>query len=151
MERSVYSGHHCFAYNGFLSGFMTNLEWAIYCRWFDFLVGKKHITPQGFIYLQTTPPISYERIKRRSRPEEKAMTLEYLEQMHKRHEEFLLLKKNASSAIKKVPVLVINCDKEFETNKLQTHKMFDALEKFLNQTQGSGIPAITKEQYHESL
>ena len=132
MERSVFSGHYCFAYNGHLSGFMTKLEWEIYTKWFDFLVGKKCIQPKGFIYLQTSPITAYERIKKRNRPEEKKMGFDYIKQIHDRHEEFLVQNKHNSKYLKNVPILTLDCNKDFETNKLQLHKLFEKLESFLN-------------------
>ena len=35
-ERSVYSGHYCFAQNSYENGFMTELEWELYNHWFHF-------------------------------------------------------------------------------------------------------------------
>ena len=134
MERSIYSGHHCFAQNGHMSGFMTNLEWEIYNQWFNFVVEKKCSAPEGFIYLQISPEKSYERILKRGRPEEESMSLDYLKQIHERHEDFLINKKNVNKSLKKVPVLVLDCSQEFETNKLHLNKLISSLEIFLNQT-----------------
>ncbi|MCK4518021.1 deoxynucleoside kinase, partial [Candidatus Babeliales bacterium] len=35
IERSVYSGHYCFAQNHYQSGYLTELEWKIYSQWVD--------------------------------------------------------------------------------------------------------------------
>ena len=147
MERSVFSGHYCFAYNGHLSGFMSKLEWEIYSKWFNFLVEKKCIKPKGFIYLQVSPYVAYERIKKRNRPEEKQMGFDYIEQIHLRHEEFLIQNKHNSKHLKNVPILTLNCDEDFESNKLQLHKLFEKLEIFLNQTQPHITANITKNPY----
>ena len=135
MERSVYSGHYCFAYNSYTSGFLNDIEWQIYKRWFDFLINRKCRKPYGFIYLQLSPEISYQRIQKRNRKEEKELSLEYLQHIHTRHQEFLIQKKNVSKELKDVPVLIINCDKDFEKDKNQMQKHFDALNLFLAQTQ----------------
>jgi len=45
-ERSLYSGHYCFAKNSFESGFMTPLEWELYANWFSFLIPTKCQPPK---------------------------------------------------------------------------------------------------------
>lgn len=41
------------------------------------------------VYLRTTPAVSYERMRRRSRGEEELVTLEYLEDLGRLHDEWL--------------------------------------------------------------
>src|SRR5581483_5280099 len=82
MERSIYSGHYCFALTGYESGFMTGVEWQMYSQWFNFLVPGKCRPPQGFIYLKVDPLISFERIAKRKREGESAITLDYLKAIH---------------------------------------------------------------------
>lgn len=93
VERSVYSGHYVFALNGYRQGFMTEQEWAMYLQYFDYLIPTMCKRPSGFIYLQTTPEIAYERIKKRARNSEAMISFEYLQQLHTCHEDFLLHKK----------------------------------------------------------
>ena len=64
-------------------------------QWFDFAIRKCCEAPQGFIYLQADPETSYERIKQRARAEA-TMPFEYIQQIHNRHEEFLVHKKECS-------------------------------------------------------
>lgn len=64
LERSIYSGHYCFAKNDYNNGFMNDIEWHMYNEWFTLLVAGKCKPPLGFIYLQTAPEISFERIKK---------------------------------------------------------------------------------------
>lgn len=64
IERSIYSGHYAFAQNSYENGFMTNVEWAVYNEWFNFLIPNKCKAPLGFIYLRVDPEVSYERIKK---------------------------------------------------------------------------------------
>ena len=63
MERSIYSGHYCFAKNSFESGFLTIFEWTVYISWFNLLIPNKCALPSGFIYLRVSPEIAYERLK----------------------------------------------------------------------------------------
>ena len=49
-----------------------------------------HIPVNEIIYLRTTPSIAMERLLQRKRHEERNVTLEYLEELHKLHEEWLM-------------------------------------------------------------
>jgi deoxyadenosine/deoxycytidine kinase len=121
MERSIYSGHYVFATNGYHNGFLDELEWRVYLEWFNFLVTGRCKAPQGFIYLKVDPEIAYERIKKRDRDAEKTISLEYIKQIHQCHEDFLVHKKNLLTELKNVPVLILNCNEEFEADA----EMFD--------------------------
>jgi len=77
-ERSIYSGHYCFAHNSFNSGFMTPVEWDIYKQWFMLLTKNKCKLPSGFIYLKASPEICFERIKKRNRPGEENIKIKEL-------------------------------------------------------------------------
>lgn len=116
IERSIYSGHYVFAMNGYEQGFMSDLEWNLYNQWFNTLVSTKCKAPQGFIYLQVDPEIAYKRIKKRNRLSEKKITLAYLKQIDACHEKFLLEKAGILPDLKKVPVLIIDCNQDFEDN-----------------------------------
>lgn len=131
IERSIYSGHYCFAKNGYLKGYMTDLEWSIYNEWFTFLIPKQCQPPQGFIYLKVSPEIAYQRIKKRNRLTEKEITLSYLRQIEQRHEEFLINKENLLPELQRVPVLIIDCNKEFETNEKQLLQHIEAVDAFI--------------------
>lgn len=114
IERSIYSGHYVFAVNGYQQGFMSDLEWHLYNQWFDALVSTKCKSPQGFIYLRVEPEIAYKRIKKRNRLAEKKITLAYLKQIHGCHEKFLLEKAGILPDLKSVPVLILDCNEDFE-------------------------------------
>ena len=66
-ERSIFSGHYCFAQNSYTSGLMTELEWQLYLQWFNFLIPGKCELPRGFIYLRTSPEVAFERIQQRGK------------------------------------------------------------------------------------
>lgn len=141
MERSIYSGHYCFAKNGYEHDFMTDLEWLMYNQQFQFLIPNKCRAPHGFIYLRVEPEISFERIKKRNRESEKNITLKYLRQIHQKHESLLLTEKNKNPHIAIAPVLVLDCNEEFESNekKLQEHLL--KVQEFIALTQQSFKPA----------
>lgn len=133
MERSIYSGHYCFALNGYQSGFFTEIEWKIYNEWVDFLLTKKCQAPLGFIYLRAEPEVCMRRIQKRSRESEVSISFEYIKQIHYWHEKFLINKENISKNLKNVPVLVLNCNQDFVDNKENMLQHFALLKSFLSQ------------------
>jgi deoxyadenosine/deoxycytidine kinase len=117
MERSIYSGHYCFATNSYRNGFLNELEWKLYLEWFNFLVTEKCKIPHGFIYLRTNPEVAYERIKKRNRYAENSINFEYIKQIHECHENFLVEKINILQELTEVPTLILDCNEEFELDK----------------------------------
>ena len=118
-ERSVYCDRFCFAKNCFEAGLMSKLEWDIYQEWFAWLVDSYVTKPDGFIYLRTTPEKSFQRLLKRSRSEESAIPQEYLDALHTKHEDWLIKKKDVPASLANVPVLVLDCDKEFENDSVE--------------------------------
>lgn len=116
IERSVYSDRYCFAKNCFELGLMSGLEWELYRKWFEWLVDQYNLLPDGFIYLRTSPDIAFNRLKKRHREEEKVVALSYLRSIHNKHEEWLVKKENVRRALVPIPVLIIDCNDDFENN-----------------------------------
>lgn len=133
VERSIYSGNYCFAKNGYEHGFLSEVEWLMYCQWFDFLTTKCK-KPKGFIYLEVSPETSFSRIKKRNRLAEKKLNLTYLKQINQKHQSFLHEKKEIDEKIKEVPVLTLSCDEEFESNPEQLKEHITQLELFFEKT-----------------
>lgn len=123
-ERSVYCDRYCFAKNCFEMGAMSELEWTIYKEWFSWLVESYTRKPSGFVYLRTTPEKCFERIQKRARCEESSVPLSYLQALHNRHEEWLMEKKDVLASLANTPVLVLDCNLEFETHpETQAHHL----------------------------
>lgn len=135
-ERSIYSGHFCFAHNSFKSGGLSEMEWSIYQQWFDFLMHKNCRLPNGFIYLKTDPTVCFERVKRRARAGEEQITLQYLEQISTAHDEFLLEKKNVGLLLASVPVLVLDGNVPFVQSKTVFNEFCDTILEFMHKTNG---------------
>ena len=108
IERSIFTDKYCFAQNCYESGKMSLIEFNIYNKWHDWLSKKFNVTPDMYIYLQTTPEVCFNRIKKRNRSEESNIPIDYLEILHNKHEEWLL-KEN-------IPVLIINVSEDFSYN-----------------------------------
>ncbi len=134
-ERSIYSGHYCFAQNDYESGFMTDVEWKAYNEWFKFLIPGKCKPPKGFIYLYADPETSYARIKKRNRLAEKQISLGYLKQIHAKHEEFLVAQKNILPELRDVPLLILDCNREFENDTQEFGVHLQKIEAFIAKTQ----------------
>jgi deoxyadenosine/deoxycytidine kinase len=132
-ERSVYCDRFCFAKNCFEDGNMTALEWQIYKQWFVWLVDSYMQKPDAFIYLQVGPEVCYQRLTRRARSEEATVPLEYLQQLHQKHEDWLVYKKELDGKISDIPVLILDCNKDFENNREEQEKHIIRVQKFIDQ------------------
>lgn len=148
IERSIYSGHYCFSLTGYKNGFISDLEWDLYSQWFNFLIPQKCKSPRGFIYLRTTPEVAYKRIKKRNRLAEKKITFAYLKQINEHHEQFLMEKEGILPELKTVPVLVLDCDREFESDPEVRADLFAQVEAFMREiepaTQTESQPAFAE-------
>ena len=89
MERSVYSDRYVFAKNCYEKGLITSIEWDTYINWFEWLSDMLELNGDAYIYLRTSPEKSYERIQKRNRIEEKEISLEYITEIHNKHEIWL--------------------------------------------------------------
>lgn len=134
LERSVYSDRYCFAKNCFETGLMTELEWNLYCEWFEWLVELYATRPTGFIYLQSSPDVSFDRIKMRGRQEESSVPYSYLEQLHTKHQDWLIEKKGVAPYLVDTPVLVLNCDQDFENNPELLNAHITEIARFIGVT-----------------
>jgi deoxyadenosine/deoxycytidine kinase len=102
---------------------LDEVEHSMYNLWYDFYT--KYVNNnfnEIYIYLKCDPKTAYERIKKRGREEEKNISFEYLEKLHKYHEEWLCNLDN---------VVIIDCDKDFENDTAyQTEIMNHLKSKF---------------------
>jgi deoxyadenosine/deoxycytidine kinase len=137
MERSIYSGHYCFSINGYENGYFTQIEWGIYNKWADFLLHQKCQPPHGFIYLKADPSTCFDRVKKRNRLSEKNLTLAYLKLIDQKHEKFLIQKDGVYEKLKNIPVLVLDCNQEFEQNEANMQKHVYKVKTFLQGTQNT--------------
>lgn len=125
-ERSVQNNRYCFLVQAYENGYLSSADYEVLDQWFRWirsnvdikldLIGKKLIKYiESFffllfsiVYLQSSPEVVYERVKKRARPEENTITLEYLTQLHESHERWLM---SNNERFNTVPVLVLDADK----------------------------------------
>ncbi len=122
------SDKRIFARNCFLTGLMNRVEYAIYNDLHSYWT-EHAPTLDAVIYLQTPPDVCYDRLFRRHRGEEMSISLEYMEQIHQRHEEWLSdttmfasrpEEWNPSSRAGRTPLLIIpNAEELDDARKLE--------------------------------
>jgi deoxyadenosine/deoxycytidine kinase len=118
IERSIYTDRNCFALNCYETGKINKMEWEIYTDWFNWLSNSFDVKPDGYIYLRVKPDICLERINKRNRQEESGIPIEYLENIHIKHDDWLLNEK-------KIPILVLDWNCSFDNN------IKDVIESFI--------------------
>jgi len=144
-ERSVLSDRFCFARNCRETGLFELAEWSIYLQWWTWLIRSFNgLHLDGIVYLRSSPGTCLERLRKRHRTEESGIGEEYLQQLHERHESWLLRGKIPSEFRR--PVLVLDCDQEFESDEARSDHVLALVDRFLerlNATLGAASTATT--------
>lgn len=140
VERSIYSGHYCFALNGKREGYFHQVEWDAYLQWATFIIDNKCKAPHGFIYLKADPDVCYARVGKRQRSGESMISLDYLRNIHFWHEQFLTEKKGIADSIADVPVLTLDANIDFIDNSARMHEHARRIATFMHATSGR-LPA----------
>ncbi|KAJ9145962.1 hypothetical protein P3X46_028287 [Hevea brasiliensis] len=90
MERSIFSDRMVFVRAVHEAKWMNEMEISIYDSWFDPVVSVlPGLIPDGFIYLRASPDTCHKRMKLRRRAEEGGVSLDYLRDLHEKHESWL--------------------------------------------------------------
>ena len=85
------------------------------------------------IYLRCSAEVCFERCRKRCREEEKSLPVEYLQQIHDRHEEWLVEDRRKEN----LPILIIDTDEgnsiipDFEHNPLRAMQIVEQVRKFI--------------------
>ena len=143
IERSIYSGHYCFAQNDYKSGYLNEVEWHSYNHAAKFFLQEQCHIPDGFIYLKADPQVCFERMQKRNRTGEEAVKLAYLEQIHQWHERFLIEKENLFEGLKHVPVLVLDANEDFLNTPEAMKQHMIALQEFMDQKPSTTSPQMS--------
>ena len=119
LDRSLGTDKNVFEKMLYDTGKISEIEHQMYNLWCDFYY--KYVRPELeniIIYLRCNPEIALERIKKRGRVEEKDITLEYLTELHKYHEDWL-----NDNNYKNSNIIIIDCNKDFENDKVYQNQI----------------------------
>ena len=86
-ERSIYTDKYVFAQMLFEDGHINDIEFQTYNYWFDTF--EKQTRIDIVLYVNTNPEECMNRIHTRNRPEETKIPLEYLQNCHKKHKDWI--------------------------------------------------------------
>jgi len=86
-ERCLYTDRYVFAKMLYDDGKLDEIEYQIYLKWFNDFIDLIKI--QKTVYLKTCPLICHMRINKRQRDGENNISIDYLENCHKYHEDMI--------------------------------------------------------------
>ncbi|GMI77191.1 deoxyribonucleoside kinase [Hibiscus trionum] len=111
MERSVFSDRMVFVRAVHEANWMNEMEISIYDSWFDPVVScLPGLIPDAFIYLRASPDTCHKRMMLRKREEEGGVSLDYLRDLHEKHESWLLPFESGNHGVLSVSKLPIHVD-----------------------------------------
>lgn len=111
MERSVFSDRMVFVRAVHEAKWMNEMEISIYDSWFDPVVSSlPGLIPDGFIYLRASPDTCHKRMMLRKRTEEDGVSLDYLRDLHEKHESWLFPFQSGHHGVLSVSKLPNNSD-----------------------------------------
>lgn len=107
IERSVYSARFCFVEKMMNDGIITPEQHAVLDEWFQWVNDNVDLNIDLIVYLRCDPKLAFRRMQQRNRSEERSVSLEYLEDLHKYHENWLYYQKSFPVP---APVITLNAD-----------------------------------------
>lgn len=110
-ERCVHTDKEVFAKMLYDNNKIEEIEYSVYKKWFEHFL--EDIPKISIIYMQTEPTISHNRVIKRARPGE-FISLDYLSQCHKYHENWL--KKYISNNSTNKNILILNGNPDYTNN-----------------------------------
>lgn len=111
MERSVFSDRMVFVRAVHEANWMNEMEISIYDSWFDPVVScLPGLIPDGFIYLRASPDTCMKRMQLRKRAEEGGVSLDYLRDLHEKHESWLFPFESGNHGVLSVNKLPLQTD-----------------------------------------
>ena len=86
-ERSLEADYNIFAKMLYKSGKIKDIDYQVYLELYN--IYKNDYPLDGVIYINTSPIVCYERIKKRSRDGESDIPMDYLNDCHEHHQKWL--------------------------------------------------------------
>jgi deoxyadenosine/deoxycytidine kinase len=132
VERSVFSDRF-FMNTLHKSGVITDLEYKHYQEWWSLWTEVVPFTPDLFLYLRPSLEACMERVKKRSRPGEHAITTEYQQQLLTEHDIFFLSDSGRVEITPRTSVacFVLSTDEDFTKSGQIQSDIFSDVEKQL--------------------
>lgn len=121
-ERSLYTDKHVFEKMLYEDGSINSIEHQIYSRWFDTF--NEYTKLNKLVYVGTSPEKAYERVAKRSRDGESALSLEYLQSCHAYHQEWILEFG--------CPTLILDGNTDNEADNAQMNYLISKVTSFLD-------------------
>lgn len=144
IERSVLTDRNVFAKLLAETNDIKDLEWKLYDEWFNWLTVKfKEILPQLYVYIRADTNTSYQRMLKRNRKEECSVDFEYIKQVKKKHDDWLL---NETS----VPVVTIDVNNDFVESDEFRNTILQSISDIIN-SQIESLPKSASESSLEEL
>lgn len=89
-ERSFFTDHQVFAKMLHDQKIISDEEFCVYKMWYNYLVELIKPKVSGIIYLKASPETCVKRIAKRNRKGEEELGLDYVRNVHDRHEDWLM-------------------------------------------------------------
>lgn len=105
-ERSIYSSVNCFAELFFEKGYISDLQRSCLRYAFERAAARTRKDVDLVVYVRTSPEVCWRRIRARNRGGEGAIDVEYLQELHRKHETMLIEK--SSRYYPSTPVLIVD-------------------------------------------
>ncbi|XP_077402323.1 deoxycytidine kinase 2 [Vanacampus margaritifer] len=135
-ERSVYSDRYVFASTLLEGGSLSETEWSVYQDWHSWLLDtfQAQIALDAFIYLRAEPQRCMQRLIQRGRDEESEIPLEYLQQLHRKHEDWLVHRnlRLDFEYLNELPILVLDVNDDFKDDRIKQEAIVDQVQEFLS-------------------
>ncbi|EUB55297.1 Deoxynucleoside kinase [Echinococcus granulosus] len=90
VERSIYSNRYVFTEVNRRNGVLTDGDCEILNEYYEWSCQLPIFKLDLIVYLRSTPEVCVKRIRRRQRTGEDTMSIEFLREVHRLHEEWLL-------------------------------------------------------------
>jgi deoxyadenosine/deoxycytidine kinase len=114
MERSIHSSRYIFTEDLKQSGLMEPAEFAILDEWYQMLKQEFDLSADVTVYLQASPEGALDRIRKRGRPEEAQITVDYLRRLQRLHEDWFV-HRNSSAPLPSQRLILMDTNRPLET------------------------------------
>lgn len=124
LDRSLETDKNVFEKMLYDSGKISEIEHQMYKLWCDFYYKYVYSEFENIIiYLQCSPTTALNRIQKRGRVEEQNISIDYLNDLHKYHEEWLTKPD--------LNVITIDCNRDFENDLIYQQEIINNIKNYL--------------------